>query len=189
MKKLTWLFLALIMFSACSNDDDNDTDVFDSDYAMTAKINGETFQANNIHGDNKATDVTLYSGYPQDEYFRLAGTAFYGDVLHSIEINIFVNKNQLAVGTYEVGVDSDGEMNGNQHRHHIDLIDNTNDDNGAIFEYTISGQINITDIDTGAKKIKGTFEFIAGENSDINATVVSEVTHGTFNYDYSNISD
>ncbi len=190
--KLLLLLSFLVLFSCKKEDDSNDdnTDPFESQWAMTAKIDNHNFKANTIFGDHKAMANTIFSTYPRSEYFRLAATEIpNGNILESIEINIWLKKDDLHTGTFDVGLDSDSYMLGNQHRHHIDLIDGTNDANGVVYEYTLSGQIKITDLDTVAKKIKGTFEFIAVDSYDVNANIVARVTNGTFNYDYSEIPD
>ena len=182
MKKVTFLFLSFLFISitACSSDDNNtvgngNENPTPNSYAMTAKINGVLYNMNNPFGGNESSPE-LFSTFPDDEFVHLQGWPV-NSSMGSREITIHIKRSSdLAVGTYLVSPDTDSGMGT-----HIDLIDNTN----SIGEYTVSGNVTITEIDTNAKIVKGTFEFDTaddtfGENPEINYSV----TEGTFNYKY-----
>jgi hypothetical protein len=68
--------------------------------------------------------------------------------------------------------------------HFIDLIDNSTADS----QYTESGTIIITEVNSSTKTVKGTFVFtgVNEPNGSPTAVVNSIVTDGTFNYVYMN---
>jgi len=177
-KILTLAFLSLALIS-CSSDDNNNiiSTGNESTYAMTAKINGVLHEMNNPFNTNEATS-SIWSYYPNDEYIQLTGR--YGGVVGNPEISLWIKRTDLVIGTYNVGVDTNGTST------HIDIIDNSNfeADNSPIYEDTTSGSITITAIDTQTKIIQGTFEFMARKDSSINSELVHDITEGTFNYRY-----
>ncbi len=180
MKKIYIIALSLsaVLFS-CSSDNDNGTPIIaipaGPQYAMTAKLNGATFQANNPFGNNEYSDTNIFSYYPQPDYFMLQGRS--GGVLGNPEINLWIKRSDMAVGTYPIGQ----ETFDTPPSHYIDLIDNSNDEG----EYTKEGVIVITEINVLTKTIKGTFTFKSATGvNDPAASVNFNVTDGTFNYIY-----
>lgn len=177
MKKLKLLlsFFTIVVFTltSCSSDDSSENS---SQFAMTAKINGVLYELNNPFGTNEDSRRIFGYNYNQNDndYIILQGSSILNVNSLGIEINIFINRNDLKTGTYSVGVDTDEVTT------HIDLIDLTTNPT----ESTISGSITITDIDSTNKTIKGTFEFNSADEPDVNATVNSVVTEGTFSYKY-----
>jgi len=166
------LFIMLTIFSGCSNDD---TDQGNSkEFPMTAKINGILYEMTNPFGTNEDTARIFGYNYSNQDYIILQGRPDLNINALSKEINIFINRDDLKVGTYNVGVDTDEVTT------HIDLIDLETIET----ENTISGNITITSIDTTNKIVKGTFEFDAADESNINSPINSVVTEGTFNYKY-----
>lgn len=163
-------FVVLISLLGCSNDDSADNS---SRIPMTAKINGEFFELFNPFGTDEATS-SFNTNYPNDQFILLQGRNFNSNNGGIVEINVWINRNDLKTGTYNVGVDTDDVTT------HIDLIDLRNFEG----ENTISGNITITNIDITNKTIEGTFEFNSADGSDINATINSVVTEGNFNYKY-----
>ncbi len=176
MKKNFSLFLIIInlfFFSCSSNDDDNDT--MSSNYAMTAKINGEQFEANTPFGTNEFSSFTIWSYYPEDDYIMLQGRQ--GGVFGNPEINIWLKKVDIKEGVYQIGE----ETFDTPPSHFISLIDASND----ISENTKSGVIEITEVNTSTKIVKGTFSFSTVDDlSASSASIDFTVTDGTFNYTY-----
>ncbi len=176
LKWMKFLFLMLILLSVIScKKEDPEVEEEVAEFAMTAKINGVLHELNNTFGKNEASSTTIYTYYPEEEYILLQGKkgAFGG-----ITIQMWINRNDLKIGTYSVGFDTDGLDT------HVDLIDNTNDENGLILENTASGSINITFVDLDAKRVKGTFDF-KSTDGDTNADPINfTVTDGTFDYLY-----
>ena len=178
MKKLSILVLALTfsLFS-CSSDDNNNSNS-DSDipqFAMTAKINGSNFQANNPFGTNAVSSTNIYSHFPKTNFVMLQ--ARQGGILGNPEINIWLKKSQIVVGTYTLGPETFDE---NQ-SHHIDLTDNTNN----ISENTKNGVLIISEVNTTTKIVRGTFQFSTVENvENTSAPIDFVVTDGKFRYTY-----
>jgi len=172
--KLFYASVLLITIIGCSKSESDTDDT--SSYAMTAKINGTLHEMNNPFGTNEATG-SFFSYYPDEDYIFLQGR--FGGVLGNPEINIWINRNDLIVGKYIVGLDTDGVST------HIDLIDNSNDTFGnPIYENTVSGFIAISYINTTDKIIRGTFEFETNDGGTAAEPVNFSVTEGTFNYKY-----
>lgn len=178
MKKFSVLILALSfgLFSCSSdNNDDSNPDATVPQFAMTAKINGATFQANNPYGTNAFSSTNIWSYFPKTDYIMLQGRQ--GGILGTPEINIWLKKSEMVVGTYPLTPDTRTE---NQ-SHHIDLNDLTND----IFEHTKTGVLMITEVNTTTKIVKGTFQFSTVQNVEIaTAPIDFEVTEGKFRYTY-----
>ena len=175
MRKIK-IVCSLVMFLTClSCSDSNNDDQEKTEFAMTAKINGVLYEMNNPFGTNEASG-SIFSYYPDEDYIMLQGR--FGGVFGNPEINIWINRNDLKVGTYSVGRETDGEDT------HIDLIESSNDTLGnPIYENTISGAIIIDFIDVNEKVVKGTFEFSTTEG-DETFPVNFNITEGTFNYRY-----
>lgn len=174
ISKLFALSIVLILFNACSTDSDEQ-----SDYAMTFKINGELFEVNNPFGTNEATS-NIFTYYPEDEFIHLSGRTPYTSTQSVwLEINIWIDRDDLEIGIYNVGIDTF-----QNHETHIDLINNSNDSMGAFYEDTISGNITITSVNTTEKTIEGTFEFDTFHELDPNGVPDYVVTEGKFNYVY-----
>lgn len=178
MKKISILLLTFsLVFTSCSSDSSSSDDD-SSAYAMTAKINGATFEANNPFGTNLFSDTNIWSYYPIADYVMLQGRA--GGVWGNPEINLWLKRSQIAVGTYTLAP----ETFDTPPSHYIDLIDNLT----AESEKTKGGTIVITEVNTSTKIVKGTFEFTAtdGDQTDPASIVNATVTNGTFRYKYEN---
>lgn len=176
MKKLSILVLALSfgLFS-CTSNDTNDSNPPVPEFAMTAKINGVVFQANNPFGTNTVSTTNIWSYFPKTDYIMLQGRQ--GGTFGTPEMNIWLKKSEMVVGTYALTPDTYTEGQS----HHIDLNDLTND----IFEHTKSGVLVITEVNSTTKIVKGTFEFSTVQNVEsTNAPIDYEVTEGNFRYTY-----
>ncbi len=174
MKKIPFLFLALsLTLFSCSSDSSSSEDPA---FAMTAKINGVTFEANNPFGTNEYSTTNIWSYYPIEDYVMLQGRA--GGAFGNPEINLWLKRSQIAVGTYILAPETFGTPTS----HYIDLIDNSNSES----ETTKSGTIIITEVNTATKIVKGTFQFKStdGDQDDPASIVNMDVTNGTFRYKY-----
>jgi hypothetical protein len=176
MKKITQLLLILpfILFS-CSSDDNSKEDT-KPEYAMTATINGISFNANNPFGNNLYSSTNLWTYYPIEDFVMLQGRQ--GGVLGNPEINIWLKRTKIAVGTYAFTTDEN-----NPTSHAIDLTDNSNDS----FEYTKEGTITITEVNSNTKIIRGTFKFTTSSSYDNQIDTNNTITNGTFNYQYEDL--
>lgn len=177
MKKISILLLAFsaTLFSCSSDDDSNNPGGSDDpDFAMTAKLNGTTFQANNPFGGNEFSNTNIWDYFPQDDFVMLQGRM--GGVLGNPEINLWLKRSDIAVGTYAIGQ----ETYTTPPSHFIDLIDNSND----MDEQTKEGTVVITEVNTTTKIVKGTFKFKTVDELTPNAPVNVNVTDGTFRYKY-----
>lgn len=175
MKKISFLLLTLsLTLSSCSSSDGGGDDT--PEFAMTAKINGQTFEANNPFGTNDYSSTNIWSYYPIEDYVMLQGRA--GGVMGMPEINIWLKRSQIAVGTYTLAP----ETFDTPPSHYIDLIDNRDDE----VEKTKSGTIIITEVNTSTKIVKGTFQFTStdGDQDDPASIVNATVTDGKFRYKY-----
>lgn len=141
-----------------------------SGYAMTAKINGVLHTMMNPFGNNNASN-SIYGDYPDEDYIFLQGR--WGGILGPKEFDLWIKRTDLHTGTFEVNDDTFYTAT------HIDLIDNTNE----VGESTISGHITITEVNTTAKTVKGTFEFEAAD-SPWDTVPLFYITEGTFYYNY-----
>lgn len=181
MKKISILAFALsfTLFS-CSSDDNNNSNENinipqNPEYAMTAKLNGVTFQANNPYGGNAFSSTNIWDYYPEEDFVMLQGRQ--GGIVGNPEINLWLKKSDMVVGTYEIGE----ETFSTPPSHYIDLIDNSND----ITENTKEGTITITEVNPSTKIVKGTFQFkTVDELGNPSATIGFNVTEGTFRYTY-----
>lgn len=181
MKKITQLLLILpfLLFS-CSSDDSSENNEPNPDtkpeFAMTATINGKSFKANNPYGTNLYSSTNIWSYYPKADFVMLQGRQ--GGVYGNPEINIWLKRTDIKVGTYKFTTD---EYNPTTHA--VDLTDNEND----VSEYTKEGSITITEVNAQTKVVKGKFNFTTSstymDQKDTNYTI----THGTFNYQYEDI--
>ncbi|CAM1334654.1 hypothetical protein [Tenacibaculum aestuariivivum] len=99
---------------------------------MTAKLNGVTFQANNPFGTNEFSSTNIWNYFPTDDFVMLQGRK--GGIIGTPEINIWLKKSDIAVGTYQIEQDTFDTPPS----HFIDLTDNSND----ISEYTKQGVYN-----------------------------------------------
>lgn len=149
-----------------------------SGYAMTAVINGQQFFANNPFGNNQFSSTNIWSYFPLSDFVMLQGRQ--GGILGNPEINIWLKRNDIVVGTYSFGP----ETFSTPPSHFIDLIDNSVVES----QYTESGSITITQVNTSTKTVTGTFQFTTLNHpaSDPSATQNNTVTNGTFNYIYMN---
>lgn len=176
MKKISILFfaLSLALYSCSSDDSSNDSDDI-PEFAMTAELNGVTFEANNPFGTNEFSATNLFNYYPIEDFVMLQGRQ--GGVFGNPEINIWLKRSDIVVGTYTIGQ----ETFETPPSHFIDLIDNSNN----FFENTNEGVIVITEVNSETNIVKGTFEFTTVqelENPDAPIDIV--VTNGTFRYTY-----
>ncbi|HEY0046692.1 MAG TPA: DUF6252 family protein [Flavobacterium sp.] len=166
------LALSTFLFSCSSSDSDNNNEETPN-FAMTAKINNVVFEANNPFGGNDFSTTNIWDYFPEEDYVMLQ--ARQGGILGNPEINLWLKRSDIAEGTYTIGQESFSTPPS----HFIDLNDLSND----ISEYTKSGVIVITDVDTSTKIVKGTFQFETVDELD-NTTADINVTNGTFNYKY-----
>lgn len=195
MKKIAMLALALsfTVFSCSSDDGGSNTNPENPEnpenpqnpqnpenpgtpaFAMTAKINGTTFQANNPFGTNVFSSTNIFNYYPLAEFVLLQ--ARQGGVWGNPEINLWLKRSDIEVGTYVIGQ----ETFSTPPSHFIDLIDNSND----ISESTKQGTVTITSVNTTTHIVKGTFEFKTVQDvDDVTPNFDFNVTQGTFNYKY-----
>lgn len=167
------LFFSLALFSCSSSSDDDTSD--NSKYAMTAKINGIAFEANNPFGTNELSNTTIWNYFPSDDYILLQGRQ--GGVFGNPEINIWLKKIDIVVGNYIIGE----ETFDTPPSHHIGIIDSSN----QISENTKAGNIEITEVNTSTKIVKGTFQFTTVDDlNDPSAPIDLNITDGTFRYTY-----
>jgi hypothetical protein len=175
MKKISILLVAIsFALGSCSSSDSGSSSEQPA-YAMTAKINGSTFQANNPFGTNLYSSTNIWSYFPIEDFVMLQGRQ--GGIVGNPEINIWLKRSDIVVGTYTFGP----ETFDTPPSHFIDLIDNSNN----ISENTKNGTIIITEVNTTTKIVKGTFQFNTVDNlDDVNAPVDYAITEGTFQYKY-----
>ena len=120
MKKISILLLTLTLaLSSCSSSSDDDGG---SSFAMTARINGATFEANTPFGDNMFSNTNIWDYFPMEDYVMLQGRM--GGILGNPEINIWLKRTDIAVGTYTIG----GETFSTPPSHFIDLTDLISDE-------------------------------------------------------------
>jgi hypothetical protein len=187
--KITSLLLLALALNSCSGDDaapvDNsqaenpETEVPPTEnpetpgagmgIPMSAKIDGTLYNMASPWGDNLAT-ASIYSYYPDEDYIQIQGR--WGGVLGPIEINMWIKRTDLRVGTFNVNADTEFNTT------HIDLINNLS----AGDKLTTSGSISITEINTTTKVVKGTFAFEAKTYDE--PVITYSVTDGKFNYRY-----
>lgn len=175
MKKIYSLIamtsLAISMTSCSSDSSSSET----PQWAMTGKINGTLWQMNNPFNNNHDSQ-SIFTYYAPEDYIRLAGRN--GGTFGLDEINLMIKRTDLAVGTIPIGMETfDGA--------HSQIDANFN--SFANIQDVAEGSITITELNTTAKTIKGTFQFKCVENFEpISATnpVTATVTDGTFNYKY-----
>ena len=180
LKKVS-LFFFVIALSSCSGDDSgtvNDPDNQNPDpeipeWAMTAVIDGQLHEMNNPWNSNFGTE-SIFGYYPNEEFIQLQGR--WGGTFGLKEIIIWIDRDHLIPGTtYQVNQET------NFNTTHIDLLDNTDGE----YTTTYEGSITITDVDTNAKTVKGTFEFkTTADIGEDNPTTYNTVTDGTFDYRY-----
>lgn len=178
MKKFK-LFLLVLPFviMSCSSDDSSDPtpDNGGSNFAMTASINGVAFQANNPFGTNMYSSTNIYDYFPKADYIMLQARS--GGIWGNPEINLWLKKTDIVVGTYPVGV----VANNPNPTHYIDLIDNSVN----TLEDTVDGVVKITEVNPSTKIVKGTFSFRTSEYADeANPVINYTVSNGTFRYQY-----
>ncbi len=175
MKKIVIAAIAIssLLFS-CSSDD-GPSESSNPTFAMTAKLNGTVFEANNPFGNNEFSGTNLWSYYPEEDFIMLQGRQ--GGVWGNPEINLWLKKTDMVPGTYTIGQ----ETFDTPPSHFIDLIDNSND----FSEHTKSGTIVITEVNNTTKIVKGTFQFSTVADLDDPAAPVDIVaTEGTFRYKF-----
>lgn len=177
MKKFSVLILAvsLSLFS-CSSDDGGST-INTPDipaFAMSAKINGTIFQANNPFGTNLVSSTNIWNYYPIEDYIMLQARE---GIVGNKEIKIWLKKTDMVVGTYQIG----SETFDTPPSHFIDLLDNSN----QFDEDTKEGVIVITEVNTTTKVVKGTFSFKTVDDLNTPDTALEyDVTEGNFRYIY-----
>ena len=156
------------------NDEQSGSETGNSEFAMTAMINDISFEANNPFGTNEFSDTNIFNFYPIEDFVLLQARE--GGLLGQKEINLWLKREDIVVGSYQVTYEFLGLT---PPTHYIDLVDNTN----SIDEQTKEGTISILEVDETLKIVKGTFEFTT-VNDDEFAPVDFTVTNGTFNYKY-----
>jgi hypothetical protein len=172
IRKGMLLMVAIVALNGCSSDS-NGSDSNTSEFAMTAKIEGVLHEMNNPYGTNTASPTTIFTSYPEDQYILLQGRE--GGTFGALEIDLWIKRTDLVVGTYTVNHSTDGTAT------HIDLIDNTNTES----ESTVAGTVVITDVNTTAKTVKGTFTFDTSDDANATTPIVNyHLTEGTFNFRY-----
>ncbi|MGQ2982448.1 DUF6252 family protein [Flavobacterium sp.] len=174
--KLAGLSLLACALHSCSDDDSSSTGGTNNEpqYAMTVKINGTLYNMTAPLGGNNASQGG-FSEYPDETHIHLQGWPVNLGI-GAMEISLYLDRNNLIPGTYPIETDSSPDATFD-----ADLIDNTNDE----FESAVSGTITITEVDTTAKKIKGTFQFRTSDDPWVASPVINyDLTEGTFNYDY-----
>ncbi|SNR15608.1 hypothetical protein [Tenacibaculum jejuense] len=176
MKKYYTLFLLLIItvsFSSCSSEDDSNNN--DSEFAMTAVINGEVFEANNPFGTNEFSSTNIWNYYPIEDFVMLQARD--GGIVGTREINIWLKRTDITPGVYNFGPDTFTTPPS----HFIRMFELTND----ISELTRGGKIEIKSVNTTDKIVEGTFEFTTSENPDDPSSPIDfTVTEGKFRYKY-----
>ena len=171
--------ITLCLFSCSTSDsesDDNNTSEDPPEYAMTAKINDYLFQANNAYGNNAFSDYTIRDYYPPNEYILLQARE--GSTFATLrEINIWLKKSDIIVGTYTLGAET-FEI---KPSHYVEFIYPSSTEPIS----TKEGKITITEVNTSAKIVKGTFEFTTVPYLDDPSSPVNfRITNGKFNYTY-----
>ena len=171
------MILCLISCSTSDSDSDSETDSeVDPEFAMTAKINDYEFKANTAYGNNKFSEYTIWDYYPSSEFILLQareGSAF-SDLR---EINIWLKKSDIAVGTYRIGPET-FEV---KPSHYVDFVFPSNSEPIS----TKEGEIVIEEVNTSAKTVKGTFEFTTVPYLDDPSSPVNfRIKEGKFNYTY-----
>ena len=102
-----------------------------------------------------------------------------GGLLGNPEINIWLKKSDINVGTYNIGK----ETFNTPPSHFISLVDNST----LMSQLTVQGTITITNVNPTTKIVQGTFSFTTTDDlSPIVPVVNYTVTNGTFNYQYMN---
>ena len=174
MKKITQLLLILpfLLFS-CSSDDEIKEDP-KSRYAMTATINGQSFMGSNLFS-NIYSSTNIWSYYPIEDFVMLQGRQ---GGTGNPEINIWLKRTKIAVGTYAVTTDEN-----NPTSHAIDLTDLSTE----AMEYTKEGTITIIEVNNTSKTVRGTFKFTTSSTFDNQIDTNYTITDGTFNYQYEDI--
>jgi hypothetical protein len=174
LKLTASVFLMLIALNGCSSDDSSDPVEENPDFGMTFKLNGALYQLNNVWGKNEST-TSIFNYYPEAEWIRLQGTTPLSSP-EMLEINLFIKRTDLVVGTYNINSDTD--YGGGTH---ADLINNMNSES----EITHTGSITITAVNTTAKTVKGTFNFKSTDDMGSSPIMTNfDVTEGTFDYKY-----
>lgn len=178
MKKFFLLIPAalLCLFSCSPSDSSEEKEEPAPEFAMTAEINGELFQANTPFGDNEFSDYNIWDWYPSEEYILLQARK--GNEWATLtEINIWLRKSDIAVGTYEIGKETFEE----KPSHYIGFVYPSSEDPTG----TKAGTIVITNVNTSAKTVKGTFEFTTvAALYDDSASPNYTITNGKFYYTY-----
>ncbi|WP_299188754.1 DUF6252 family protein [uncultured Aquimarina sp.] len=172
IKFILFITITILTFVSCSSDDSSPEN---SNYAMTAKINGEDFQANNPFGNNEPSSTTIFNYFPKEDFVLLIGRE--GGVIGGKEIKIWLKKSDIIVGSYETGP----ETFDTTPSHFIDFLDLTNE----IDESTKNGTIEITEVNTSTNTVTGTFSFTTVDGtSDPSSPIDFNITDGTFKYIY-----
>ncbi|WP_405208605.1 hypothetical protein [Aquimarina sp. LLG6339-5] len=173
IKFILFLTITVLTFLSCSSSDDSSPE--NSNYAMTAKINGEDFQANNPFGNNEPSSTTIFNYFPKEDFVLLIGRE--GGVIGGKEIKIWLKKSDIIVGSYETGP----ETFDTTPSHFIDFLDLTNE----IDESTKNGTIEITEVNTSTNTVTGTFSFTTVDGTfDPSSPIDFNITDGTFKYIY-----
>lgn len=180
MKKLQLTLLLISFFSLFSTtkkDSKPHTETPSSEYAMTAKLNGDYYEMNNMFGYNEATQPDI-NFYLSEDFIELRGRKLTKNGV--FEIYLWIAKTDLKTGTYFINSNA---MISNQ-THAGLAYRSSNTTPNRVYRETLTGKIEITKIDTVNKTVKGYFEFKATpKKQDINAPSFT-ITDGAFNYIY-----
>lgn len=147
------------------------------EYAMTAKLNGNYFEMNNMFGYNEATEPNI-NFYLSDDFIELRGRTLSKE--GDFEIYLWISKTDLKEGTFIINPNT---MTSN--RTHAGLAySSSNTELNGVYRKTLSGKITITDLDKVNKTIKGNFSFKANPEKNNTGLPAFEISEGTFNYVY-----
>jgi len=177
MKKIKiLLLLSFVFLLSCSTDNQNN-DINIPKYAMTAKINGANFEGNNPFGTNMYSSTNIWDYFPLQDFVLLQGEN--GGMIGTQEINIWLKKSDIAIGTYAIGK----ETFNTPPTHFIDFIDLSSPEQ----QFTKNGSITITAVNTSTKIVTGTFTLnVVADLSNPNLPISFVINNGTFKYQYAN---
>lgn len=148
-----------------------------SNYAMTAKLNGNYYEMNNMFGFNEATQPDI-SFYLSDDFIELRGRKQTLD--GTFEIYLWIAKSELKEGTYTLNANT---MIYNKTHAGLAYRSNNTEIQG-VYRKTVSGRITITHLNRQSKTIKGNFEFKTNPDQANTGIPNFEITDGTFDYVY-----
>ena len=177
MKTLKTLSIFLILIlSSCSSDDSNNAaedTTPTSKYAMTAKVDGTSWEVNNPFNSNFATKP-LYTYYPETEYIQFQGRKGLD------EIRLLIKRSDLKKGTYAI---TKTTFDASKTQIEVSMAYSKGNS-----QYPVEGSLSITSVDLTAKVVAGTFSFncVEDDSKPISTSnpVTTRVTDGTFKFRY-----